>query len=174
MEGKEVRFGTGASALFSIVSTASADGAVNSAHDSFTPLAGLVQTLNLKSGEVIFGGTGTGIVSMILMVLLTVFVAGLMVGRTPEYLGKRIEAREMKMVMLSSVTAAAAIVIFSSATFLAQFSSSGYWNAPGLATANLANRGPHGLSEVLYANASAVATNGSAFAGLNANSRGSI
>jgi len=169
MEGKEVRFGVNASALFSVVSTASADGAVNSAHDSFTPLAGLVQMLNLKSGEVIFGGTGTGLVSMLLMVLVTVFIAGLMVGRTPEYLGKRIEATEMKMVMLSCVATAAAIVVFSSMAFAVGFPAGGYWNAPGALTANLTNRGPHGLSEILYANASAVATNGSAFAGLNAN-----
>jgi len=169
MEGKEVRFGLNASALFSVVSTASADGAMNSAHDSFTPLAGLVQMLNLKTGEVIFGGTGTGLVSMLLMALLTVFIAGLMVGRTPEYLGKRIEAREMKMVMLSLVATAAAIVLFSSMTFALRFPASGYWNALGPLTANLANRGPHGLSEILYANASAVATNGSAFAGLSTN-----
>jgi len=169
MEGKEVRFGIPASALFSVVSTASADGAMNSAHSSFTPLAGLVQMLNLKSGEVVFGGTGTGLVSMILMVLVTVFIAGLMVGRTPEYLGKKIEAKEMKMVMLSFVAAAAAIVVFSSASFVAEFSPSGYWNPPGSPSSNLANRGPHGLSEILYANASAVATNGSSFAGLNAN-----
>jgi len=103
MEGKEVRFGIAASGLFSVVSTASSDGAVNSAHDSYTPLAGLVQMINLKSGEVIFGGTGSGIVSMLLTVLVTVFLAGLMVGRTPEYLGKRIQAREMKMVMLAYV-----------------------------------------------------------------------
>jgi K+-transporting ATPase ATPase A chain len=169
MEGKEVRFGVNASALFSVVGTASADGAMNSAHDSFTPLVGLVQMLNLKTGEVIFGGTGTGLVSMLLMVLLTVFIAGLMVGRTPEYLGKRIEAREMKMVMLSFVATAAAIVVFSSMTFAVRFPAGGYWNPPGPLTANLGNRGPHGLSEILYANASAVGTNGSAFAGLNAN-----
>jgi potassium-transporting ATPase potassium-binding subunit len=169
MEGKELRFGVNASALFSVVSTASGDGAVDSAHDSFTPLAGLVQMLNLKSGEVIFGGTGTGLVSMLLMVLVTVFIAGLMVGRTPEYLGKRIEATEMKMVMLSCVATAAAVVVFSSTAFAVSFPAGGYWNAPGALTANLANRGPHGLSEILYANASAVATNGSAFAGLNAN-----
>jgi K+-transporting ATPase ATPase A chain len=169
MEGKEVRFGTAASALFSVVSTASADGAMDSAHDSFTPLAGLIQMLNLKSGEVVFGGTGTGLASMILMALVTVFIAGLMVGRTPEYLGKKIEAKEMKMVMLSFVATAAAIVVFSGATFLVDLSPSGYWNPTGPPTSNLTNRGPHGLSEVLYANASAVATNGSSFAGLNGN-----
>lgn len=169
MEGKEVRFGVNASVLFSVVSTASADGAMNSAHDSFTPLAGLVQMLNLKTGEVIFGGTGTGLVSMLLMALVTVFIAGLMVGRTPEYLGKRIEAKEMKMVMLTFVVTAAAIVVFSSAAFAGRFPLAGYWNPPGPLTENLTNRGPHGLSEILYNNASAVATNGSAFAGLNTN-----
>ncbi|HLN02236.1 MAG TPA: potassium-transporting ATPase subunit KdpA [Bryobacteraceae bacterium] len=169
MEGKEVRFGAAASALFSVVSTASADGAMNSAHDSFMPLSGLVQMLNLKSGEVVFGGTGTGLVSMILMVLMAVFIAGLMVGRTPEYLGKKIEAREMKMVMISFVATAAAIVLFSSASVIAQFSHASYWNPAGPPISNLTNTGPHGLSEILYANASAVATNGSSFAGLNTN-----
>lgn len=169
MEGKEVRFGIGASALFSVVSTASSDGAVNSVHDSFTPLGGLVQMFNLTTGEVIFGGAGTGLVSMILMVLLTVFIAGLMVGQTPAYLTKRIEAKEMKMVMLSYVATAIPILLLASASLLIHFHPGGYWNPPGAATANLANHGPHGLTEILYANASAVATNGSAFAGLNAN-----
>ena len=169
MEGKEVRFGTPASSVFSVVSTASSDGAVNSMHDSFTPLAGLVQLFNLKTGEVIFGGTGSGLISMILTCLVTIFIAGLMVGRTPEYLGKKIEAKEMKLVMISLVGTGAAILIFSAATVLAQFPVSSYWNAPGAAIANLANHGPHGLSEILYANASAVGTNGGAFAGLNAN-----
>ncbi|HUK19605.1 MAG TPA: potassium-transporting ATPase subunit KdpA [Bryobacteraceae bacterium] len=169
MEGKEVRFGIGGSALFSVVSTASADGAMNSAHESFTPLAGLVQMFNLKTGEVIFGGVGTGLVSMLLTVLLAVFIAGLMVGRTPEYLGKRIEAKEVKMVMLSTVVVGASILTFSAATFVVHFAPSGYWNPPGNPTVNLANQGPRGLSEILYDNASAAATNGSAFAGLNAN-----
>jgi len=169
MEGKEVRFGTAGSALFSVVSTASSDGAVNSAHDSFTPLAGLVQLLNMKSGEVIFGGTGSGIFSMILMVLVAVFIAGLMVGRTPEYLGKRIAAKDIKMVMLALVVTAAANLLLSCAAFLIHFHEHGYWNPPGAPLANLGNAGPHGLSEILYANASAVGTNGSAFGGLNAN-----
>lgn len=169
MEGKEVRFGVPGSALFSMVSTASSDGAVNSAHDSFTPLAGLIQMLNLKTGEVIFGGTGSGIFSMILMVLVAVFIAGLMVGRSPEYLGKRVAAKEIKMVMLALVVTAAANLLLSCATFLVHFQPHGYWNPPGAPVANLGNPGPHGLSEVLYANASAAGTNGSAFAGLNAN-----
>ena len=169
MEGKEVRFGVAASALFSVVGTASSDGAVNSAHDSFTPLAGLIQLLNMKTGEVIFGGTGSGILSMILMVLLAVFIAGLMVGRSPEYLGKRIAAKDIKMVMLALVVAAAANLIISCATFLVHFPAHSYWNPLGAPVANLGNAGPHRLSEILYANASAVGTNGSAMAGLNAN-----
>ncbi|MGA2589832.1 MAG: potassium-transporting ATPase subunit KdpA, partial [Bryobacteraceae bacterium] len=169
MEGKEVRFGTAGSALFSMASTASSDGAVNSAHDSYTPLAGLIQMLNLKTGEVIFGGTGSGILSMILMVLIAVFIAGLMVGRSPEYLGKRIEAKDIKMVMLALVVASAANLLISCATFIVHFPAGGYWNPPGAPVANLGNAGPHGLSEILYANASAVGTNGSAFNGLNAN-----
>jgi K+-transporting ATPase ATPase A chain len=169
MEGKEVRFGVPASALFSVVSTASSDGAINSVHDSFTPLAGLVQMFNMKSGEVIFGGTGSGLVSILLLVLITVFIAGLMVGRTPEYLGKKIESKEIKMVMLSSVGTAAAMLVFSAITLGARFSPGSYWNPPGALLENLSNPGPHGLSEILYASASAVATNGSSFAGLNAN-----
>jgi len=169
MEGKEVRFGTAGSALFSMAGTASSDGAVNSAHDSYTPLAGLIQMLNLKTGEVIFGGAGSGILSMILMVLVAVFIAGLMVGRSPEYLGKRIEAKDVQMVMLALVVASAANLLVSCATFLVHFRTGGYWNPPGAPVANLGNAGPHGLSEILYANASAVGTNGSAFNGLNAN-----
>jgi len=170
MEGKETRFGIGGSALFSVTSTATSDGAVNSSHDSFTPMGGLVQIFNLTSGEVIFGGVGTGIVSMIFITIVTIFIAGLLVGRTPDYLGKKIEAKEMKMVMLSFVATGAAILVFAGATFLIEFPRSSYWNPAGALTENLTNRGAHGLSEVLYANASAVATNGSAFAGLNANS----
>jgi len=170
MEGKEARFGIAGSALFSVTSTATSDGAVNSSHDSFTPIGGLVQIFNLTTGEVIFGGVGTGIVSMIFIVIVTIFIAGLLVGRTPEYLGKKIEAKEMKMVMLSFVATGAAILLFAGATFLLEFPRASYWNPTGALTENLTNRGAHGLSEILYANASAVATNGSAFAGLNANS----
>jgi K+-transporting ATPase ATPase A chain len=169
MEGKEVRFGSTASALFSVVSTASSDGAVNSSHDSFTPLAGLVQMFNLKSGEVIFGGTGSGLVSMFLLVLVTVFIAALMVGRTPEYLGKKIEGKEIKLVMVSLVATAATMLLFSAASLMIHFSTDSAINPPGSPVANLGNPGPHGMSEILYANASAVATNGSSFAGLNAN-----
>jgi K+-transporting ATPase ATPase A chain len=170
MEGKEARFGIAGSALFSVAATASSDGAVDSSHDSYTPIGGLVQIFNLTTGEVIFGGVGVGIVSMIFMVVVTVFIAGLLVGRTPEYLGKKIEVKEMKMVMVSIVATGAATLLFAGVTFLAEFPRASYWNAAGALTENLMNRGAHGLSEVLYANASAVATNGSAFAGLNANS----
>jgi len=153
-----------------VTSTASSDGAVNSSHDSFTPMGGLVQIFNLTTGEVIFGGVGTGLVSMIFMVVVTIFIAGLLVGRTPEYLGKKIEAKEMKMVMISFVATSAAILLFAGTIFLVAFRQSSYWNPGGALTENLTNRGAHGLSEIIYANASAVATNGSSFAGLNANS----
>jgi len=158
LEGKETRFGAASSALFSVVTTASADGAVNSAHDSFTPVGGLVQMFNLKSGDVVFGGPGTGLVSILFIVIVTVFLTGLMVGRTPGYLGKRIEAHEMKLVMISFVATGASILLFSAATIAARFP-----------LASLANPGAHGLSEILYAHASAIANNGSAFAGLNSN-----
>jgi len=169
MEGKEIRFGVDASTLFSAVSTASADGAMNSTHGSFRPLGGLVQMFNLTTGELIFGGAGTGLVSMILMVVLTVFIAGLMVGRSPEYLGKKIEAKEIKMVMISHIGTATPVLILTGASLLMNFHPGGYWNPPGAITANLANHGPHGFSELLYATASATANNGSAFAGINAN-----
>ena len=170
MEGKETRFGVAGSALFSIAATASSDGAVNSSHDSFTPLGGLVQLFNLTTGEVIFGGVGTGLVSMLFIALVTIFISGLLVGRTPEYLGKKIEAREMKMVMLSFVATGAAVLLSAGAALLVEFSKGSYWNPVGSIAANLGNHGPHGLSEILYANLSAVATNGSAFAGLDASS----
>jgi len=169
MEGKETRFGIGASAVFSVVSSASSDGAVDSSHESYMPLSTLVQMFNLKSGEVIFGGTGSGIMSMILIVLVSIFIAGLMVGRTPEYLGKKIEGKEIKMVMLAFVVTAAATLLFSCVPFLVKFAPGSYWNPGGALTSNLGNPGPHGLSEILYAYGSAVATNGSAMAGLNAN-----
>ncbi len=169
MEGKEVRFGIAGSALFSVAGTASADGAVNSMHDSYTPLGGLVQLCNMKTGEVIFGGVGTGLAAMVFMVMVTVFLAGLMVGRSPEYLGKKIEAKEMKLIMLSFVATAVALLGLSGATVAARFAPSSYWNPAGAPVSNLANPGPHGLSEILYAHSSAAATNGSAFAGLNAN-----
>ena len=169
MEGKEVRFGIMSSALFATVTTDASCGAVNSMHDSFTPLGGLVPLFNMMTGEVIFGGTGAGLYGMLLFAVLAVFIAGLMVGRTPEYLGKKIEAREVKMAMLALIAMAASILAFSAAGSVISFPRGGYWNGPGPAAANLNNGGPHGLSEIIYAYTSGTANNGSAFAGINAN-----
>jgi potassium-transporting ATPase potassium-binding subunit len=169
MEGKEVRFGIISSALFATVTTDASCGAVNSMHDSYTPLGGLVPLFNMMTGEVIFGGTGAGLYGMLLFAVLAVFIAGLMVGRTPEYLGKKIEAREVKMAMLALIAMAASILAFSAAGSVVSLSRGGYWNWPGPAVANLNNGGPHGLSEIIYAYTSGTANNGSAFAGINAN-----
>jgi len=158
MEGKEVRFGIFNSALFATVTTDASCGAVNSMHDSFTPLGGLVPLFNIQTGEVIFGGVGAGLYGMLIFVVLTVFIAGLMVGRTPEYLGKKIEAYDVKMVLLAFVILAFIILGFTA------WASVSNWG-----TSSLANNGPHGLSEMLYAYTSGAGNNGSAFAGLNAN-----
>jgi K+-transporting ATPase ATPase A chain len=160
MEGKEVRFGTTDSALFASVTTAASCGAVNAMHDSFTPLGGLAPLLNIMFGEVIYGGVGAGLYGIFVFIVLAVFIAGLMVGRTPEYLGKKIEAREVKLAMLTVLLLAACILIGSA---IAAITKSG--------TSSLANDGPHGLSEMAYAFTSAAGNNGSAFAGLNANTR---
>ena len=168
MEGKEVRFGIAASSLFSTVTTDASCGAVNGAQGSLTPLAGLVTLFNMQVGEVIFGGTGAGLYGMLLFAILAVFIAGLMVGRTPEYLGKKIEGKEVKMAMLALIATSAAILVFSGISSSIQFQKDGYWNN-GPATANLSNNGPRGFGEILYAYSSAAANNGSAFAGLNAN-----
>ncbi|MEJ0015801.1 MAG: potassium-transporting ATPase subunit KdpA [Acetobacteraceae bacterium] len=158
MEGKEVRFGIGQSALFATVTTASSDGAVTAMHDSFMPLSGLVMMANMMLDEVIVGGPGSGLFGMLLFVIVAVFAAGLMIGRTPEYLGKKIEANEVKMTMLALLCVPAAILgIAGVAAVLPD----------GLAGLN--NAGPHGFSEMLYAYTSGAATNGSAFAGLSAN-----
>ncbi len=156
MEGKEVRFGIANSALYAVVTTAAASGAVNAMHDSFTPIGGLVPLVNMQLGELIFGGVGAGLYGMLMMVVLTVFVAGLMIGRTPEYLGKRIGRREIQMVVLYILAPPFAILGF---TAIAVVSNAGL--------AGLANTGPHGLSEILYAFSSTAANNGSAFAGLS-------
>jgi K+-transporting ATPase ATPase A chain len=169
MEGKEVRFGIPGSALFAVITTDASCGAVNSMHDSFTPLGGLVPLANMELGEVVFGGVGAGLYGMLMFAILAVFIAGLMVGRTPEYLGKKIEQKEVKMVMLAVLILAASILLFSGASSVIRFAEGSWMNPPGPATANLANNGPHGLSETLYAYSSATANNGSAFAGLNAN-----
>jgi potassium-transporting ATPase potassium-binding subunit len=157
MEGKEVRFGIANSALFATVTTDASCGAVNSMHDSFTPLGGLVPLANIQLGEVVFGGVGAGLYGMLIYVLLAVFIAGLMVGRTPEYLGKKIEAREMKLAMLY-------VLIFP----LLILGLTGWAAVSATAMSGLNNAGPHGLSEMLYAFSSGAGNNGSAFAGLTA------
>jgi len=169
MEGKEVRFGIASSVLFAVITTDASCGAVNSMHDSFTPIGGLVPLFNIHLGEVVFGGVGAGLKGMLLFAILAVFIAGLMVGRTPEYIGKKIEQKEVKMAMLALILMAASILGFTAISSVAQFTKNGYWNPPGPATANVSNNGPHGLSEILYAYSSATGNNGSAFAGLNAN-----
>ncbi len=158
MEGKEVRFGIANSALFAVVTTDASCGAVNSMHDSFMPLGGMIPLANIMLSEVIVGGVGAGIYGMLLFAILAVFVAGLMVGRTPEYLGKKIESKEMKMTMLAVLVSPLFILVF---TGLASATSAG--------TQGIANAGPHGFSEMLYAFTSAAGNNGSAFAGLTAN-----
>jgi K+-transporting ATPase ATPase A chain len=158
MEGKEVRFGIANSALFATVTTDASCGAVNGMHDSFTPLGGLVPLVNIMLGEVVFGGVGAGMYGVLIFVVLSVFIAGLMVGRTPEYLGKKIEAYDVKMAMLYVLIFPLMILALAgSSSLLPQ----------GLATLN--NSGPHGLSEILYAFTSGTGNNGSAFAGLGAN-----
>jgi potassium-transporting ATPase potassium-binding subunit len=155
MEGKEVRYGIASSALFTVVTTDASCGAVNNAHDSLTPLAGLVPLINIELGEVIFGGVGSGLYGMLLFAVLAVFIAGLMVGRTPEYLGKKIEQKEVKMMMLAVLVLAFTILGFAGIGAMPRFAGS------------LTNNGPHGLSEVVYAYSSAAGNNGSAFAGFN-------
>jgi len=159
MEGKEVRFGIANSALFAAVTTDASCGAVNSMHDSFTPLGGMVPMVNILLGEIVFGGVGSGLYGMLVFVIMSVFIAGLMVGRTPEYLGKKIEAYDVQMSMLYLLIFPFIILGFAAVTVL----------MPNLGLSSLANHGPHGLSEILYAYASATGNNGSAFAGLNAN-----
>jgi potassium-transporting ATPase potassium-binding subunit len=169
MEGKEVRFGIANSALFATVTTDASCGAVNSLHDSFTPLGGLVPLVNIELGEVVFGGVGAGIYGMLMFAILTVFIAGLMVGRTPEYLGKKIEQKEVKMVMLAVLVLAGSILLFSGTGAVIQFAKNSWMNPPGPATENLGNHGPHGLSEILYAYTSGTGNNGSAFGGISPN-----
>jgi K+-transporting ATPase ATPase A chain len=158
MEGKEVRFGIAASSLFAVITTAASCGAVNAMHDSFTALGGMIPLINIQLGEIIVGGVGAGLYGMLLFVIISIFVAGLMVGRTPEYIGKKIEAKEVKMAMLAILvlplmylgwTAVAAVV------------------PSAVAATN--NAGPHGFTEMLYAYTSSTGNNGSAFAGLSAN-----
>ncbi len=158
MEGKEVRFGIANSALFTTVTTDASCGAVNNMHDSLTPIGGMVPLINIQLGEVIFGGVGAGMYGILVFVVLSVFIAGLMVGRTPEYLGKKIESFDVKMAVLAILITSVTILVFSAV---------GVVTKSGLA--GISNPGAHGLSQVLYAYTSAVGNNGSAFAGLNAN-----
>ena len=158
LEGKEVRFGVAPSALWAATTTGTSCGAVNSMHDSFNPLGGLVPLFNIQLGEVVFGGVGAGLYGMLVMAILSVFIAGLMVGRTPEYLGKKIETREVKLVMLYVLIFPLLTLVFTAWAAVVSY---------GLSSLN--NAGPHGLSEILYAFSSGAGNNGSAFAGLNAN-----
>ncbi|HLW54209.1 MAG TPA: potassium-transporting ATPase subunit KdpA [Candidatus Angelobacter sp.] len=158
-EGKEVRFGIANSALFATVTTDASCGAVNSQHDSFTPLGGMVPLVNIMLGEIVFGGVGAGIYGMLIFVVLSVFIAGLMVGRTPEYLGKKIESYDVKMAMLYVLIFPLSILVFAAVSSL----------SPNFGLSTLTNTGPHGLSEIIYAFSSATGNNGSAFGGLGAN-----
>ncbi|TIT37335.1 MAG: potassium-transporting ATPase subunit KdpA [Mesorhizobium sp.] len=158
MEGKETRFGIALSALFAVVTTAASCGAVNAMHDSFTALGGMIPLINMQLGEIIVGGVGAGFYGMLMFILIAVFVAGLMVGRTPEYLGKKIEAKEVKMAMLAILCLPLAMLVFTAIAVV----------LPS-AVASIANGGPHGFSEILYAYTSAAANNGSAFGGLTGN-----
>jgi K+-transporting ATPase ATPase A chain len=160
MEGKETRFGITNSVLFSVVTTDASCGAVNAMHDSLSPLTGMIAMINMMLGEVIFGGVGAGLYGMVIFIILTVFIAGLMVGRTPEYLGKRIEAFEVQMAIIAILTSGFAILIFTA-----------WASVSNLGLTGLNNSGPHGFSEMLYAYTSAAGNNGSAFAGLNANTK---
>jgi K+-transporting ATPase ATPase A chain len=159
MEGKEVRFGIANSALFATVTTDASCGAVNGVHDSYTPLGGMVPLVNIMLGEIVFGGVGAGMYGILIFVVLSVFIAGLMVGRTPEYLGKKIESYDVKMAMLYVLIFPLSILVFSAVSSL----------SPNFGLATLTNSGPHGLSEILYAFTSATGNNGSAFAGLGPN-----
>jgi len=158
MEGKEVRFGIANSTLFATVTTDASCGAVNGMHDSFTPLGGMVPLINIMLGEVVFGGVGAGLYGIFVFVVLAVFIAGLMVGRTPEYLGKKIESYDVKMAMLAVLILTCTILIFSAIAVVKPYG-----------TAGITNPGPHGLSQILYAYVSSTGNNGSAFGGINAN-----
>jgi K+-transporting ATPase ATPase A chain len=158
MEGKEVRFGITNSALWAVATTAASNGSVNSMHDSFTPLGGLVPMWLMQLGEIIFGGVGSGLYGMLVYAIIAVFIAGLMVGRTPEYLGKKIEAYEVKMAVIVLLVPCLVVLVGTAVASVLP-----------VATASVGNPGPHGFSEILYAFSSAGNNNGSAFAGLSAN-----
>jgi len=158
MEGKEARFGIANSALFATVTTDASCGAINGWHDSFTPLGGMIPLVNMMLSEVVFGGVGAGMYGVLIYIVLTVFIAGLMVGRTPEYLGKKIEAYDVKMAMLVALVFPMVILTFAAISSVA-----------GFGTSSILNPGPHGLSEIVYAFTSQAANNGSAFGGLSGN-----
>jgi K+-transporting ATPase ATPase A chain len=158
MEGKETRLGISASATWAEFTTVASNGSVNAMHDSFSPLGGMVPMVNIMLGEIIYGGVGSGMYGMLVFLFITVFIAGLMVGRTPEYMGKKIETREMQLSVLAVVGQTVTVLILAAAAI-----------ATKVGLAGLANQGPHGLSEILYAFASGVGNNGSAFAGLTVN-----
>jgi K+-transporting ATPase ATPase A chain len=159
MEGKEARFGLANSTLWATITTDASCGAINSWHDSFTPLGGMVPLTNILLSEVIFGGVGAGMYGILIYVVLSVFIAGLMVGRTPEYMGKKLEAYDVKMAMLNVLIFPLTILVFTAISSV----------SPGFGTSQLNNAGPHGLSEILYAFTSGTGNNGSAFAGISAN-----
>jgi K+-transporting ATPase ATPase A chain len=169
MEGKEVRFGNATTALFATVTTDASCGAVNSMHDSFTPIGGMVPLFNIQTDEVIFGGVGAGLYSMLIYAVVAVFIGGLMVGRTPEYVGKKIEQKEVKMAIIAILATSLVILGFTALSSVAPFAKGGYWNSPGPAAANTNNNAAHGFSEILYSYSSGAGNNGSAFAGINAN-----
>ena len=169
MEGKEVRFGIANSALFAVVTTDASCGAVNGMHDSFTPIGGLVTMLNIQLGEIVFGGVGAGLYGILIYAVQTVFIAGLMVGRTPEYVGKKIDKKEVKMAMLFVLAAAFSILTFSAISSVWDLPLKSELNPLGALWNNVNNGGPHGFSEVLYAFSSGTGNNGSAFAGISVN-----
>lgn len=159
MEGKEVRFGIANTVLFAVATTAASCGAINGWLDSFTPIGGLVPLANMQLSEVVFGGVGAGMYGVLVYIILSVFIAGLMVGRTPEYLGKKIQAFEVQMAMLTVLVFSLVILAFTAMSSV----------SPGFGTSSIFNPGPHGLSEMLYAYSSATANNGSAFGGISVN-----
>jgi K+-transporting ATPase ATPase A chain len=170
MEGKEVRFGNPMTALFATVTTDASSGAVIGMHDSFTPLGGLIPLFNIQTDEVIFGGVGAGLYSMLIYVIVAVFIGGLMVGRTPEYVGKKIEQKEVKMAIIAILATSVCILGLTAITTVVNFEKGGYWNGSyGPGTGNINNGGAHGFSEILYAYTSGAGNNGSAFAGISAN-----
>jgi K+-transporting ATPase ATPase A chain len=169
MEGKDLRFGVSGASLFTTATTCTADGSMMCAHDSLTPLASLVPLVNLQCDETFFGGIGAGLFGLLIYVFVTVFIAGLMVGRTPEYLGKKLESKEIKLGMLFVLCSAFFILVMTGIASVANFPKDGYWNPPGPAAANVGTPGPHGLTELLYTFTSCTTNSGTAMAGLNVN-----